>query len=151
MESCNDLALGGRNMFKRISVLLCMILTSAVVSISCGGGSSGPKVYDDGRVFLKNELQAYPSDPTLHVVTSRYFHEELGQQIEVKVPPGESKDISTVVLKGGTEVLFYLVARTGGSDPLADVKVKIDGNVMVRVTKALSHGANVLEYVVQSG
>ena len=138
-------------MFRRVHVLLCMVLTSAVVSISCGGGSSGPKVYDDGRVFLKNELQVHASDPTLHVVTSRYFHEELGQQIEVKVPPGESKDISTVVLKGGTEILFHLVARTGGSDPLADVNVKIDGNITIRVTKALSHGANVLEYVVQTG
>ena len=117
----------------RLSVLGLAILVGWAYLFAiegCGGGSStGPRVKEDGRISLQNSV-----DPWIIQVT--YFNSELGQQISTTVSPGETKDISQAVLKGGEEVTFLLNANlpTGGYDLSEEVKLTVDGNMTIYIT-----------------
>ena len=117
----------------RLSVLAWAILIGwgcLSVTVGCGGGSStGSGVKEDGRISLQNSV-----DPWIIQVT--YFNPELGQEISSTVLPGETKDISQAVLKGGEEVTFLLNANlpTGGYDLSEEVELTVDGNMTIYIT-----------------
>jgi len=118
---------------RRLSVLALAILIELgclLVIGGCGGGSSsGPRTKEDGRISLQNSVDRW-------IIQVTYFNSELGQQISTTVLPGETKDISQAVLKGGEEVTFLLNANlpTGGYDLSEEVKLTVDGNMTIYIT-----------------
>lgn len=120
-------------MLKEIFALILVVLFT-----SCGGGgkSTDPKTSEDGRVFLRNELE--------QEVKVSYFNDNPAVGlVEVTIPPGKTEEISKVLLKGGSEVTFDVAVQYA----LAKIKVKIDGNKTIRVTKAV-WASGILEYEI---
>ena len=117
----------------RLSVLALAILTGwecLFVVGGCGGGSStGPRTKEDGRISLQNSVEPW-------IIQVTYFNPELGQEIFTTVLPGETKDISQALLKGGEEITFLLNANlpTGGYDLSEEVQLTVDGNMTIYIT-----------------
>lgn len=102
------------------------------------GGSTGRKGRD-GRILLLNE--------TSRDMDVSYVHPDEGQ-IDTTVPAGDKLDVSKAVLEGGSEVSVFVEAVTS-TRPWANITVKIDGNVTIRITSLGAWGANALEYLIQ--
>ena len=114
---------------------MALALSLGLVLASCGGRSpaGGAGIKEDGRIFLENVSQnagRYKAD-----VTVWYFNEE-GVKVETKVLPGEKKEVSEGILKGGTKVTLYLKGRayvySHQLEP-QEIEVVVDGNVTIRV------------------
>ncbi|HID11456.1 MAG TPA: hypothetical protein EYP17_09185 [Candidatus Latescibacteria bacterium] len=103
--------------------------------LACGGKSpvKEPGIKEDGRVFLENVSQnagRYKAD-----VTVWYYDEELGK-VEITVLPGEKKEVSHDILKGGTKLTLYLKGRayvySHQLEP-QEIEIVVDGNVTIRI------------------
>jgi len=84
--------------------LLILIVSGA---FGCGGSSptkSTSGVLRDGRIYLKNQTE--------FTLTVSYLSEDQGI-LEMVVNPGEKKDVSQTVLKGGTKVKVPRDQRPG--------------------------------------
>jgi len=104
----------------------------------CGGkgGTMGPAVPEDGRIYLDNRTE-FP-------VTASYFDEEVGIY-ETEVEPHQKKEISRDLIKGGTEVKVHLrsTEEAGGFGPQipeTDLTVKVDGNIVIIVYRVGVYG-----------
>lgn len=120
-----------------------MMLTVVGLLVSCGGSnpSAGNKPASDGRVYVTNETNAQ--------LRVSYLDEELGE-FAVDIEPHEvRKEVSARVLPANSEVTFRILGRSFSGSPTADVKIKIDGDVLIRVTH-LGFGAPI-EYEVTGG
>jgi len=102
---------------------------------ACGGKSpvKEPGIKEDGRVFLENVSQnagRYKADVTV------WYFDENGQKVETKVLPGEKKEVSNGILKGGTKLTLYLKGRayvySHQLEP-QEIEIVVDGNVTIRV------------------
>lgn len=106
----------------------------------CGGGNktNGPKTYQDGRVFFYNKLY-FPIDVT-------YINETLGA-ITTRVNSGETKEVTSVSIKGGTEIIFEIskITSAAGVSMTDKVKVVVDGNVTVQAIGIGAYG-QLVEY-----
>lgn len=122
--------------------------SSVFIIGGCGGGSStGPRTKEDGRISLRNSVD-------LWVIRVTYFNPERGQEISTTVPPGETKDISQAVLKGGEEVTFRLNANlpSGGYDLSEDIELTVDGNMTIYITVIHRNAiGNPFEYEIVKG
>jgi len=102
------------------------------------GGGTGRKGRD-GRILLLNE--------TSRDMDVSYVHPDQGQ-IDTTVPAGQKMDVSKAVLEGSSEVTVFVEAVIS-TRPWANITVKIDGNVTIRITSLGAWGANALEYLIQ--
>lgn len=108
-----------------------MVLKEVEARLSGGRTSTGPGIKEDGRIFLENvNAGRYKAD-----VTVWYFDEE-GHKVETEVLPGEKKEVSEGIIKGGTKVTLYLKGRAYVYPHQLEpqkVEVVVDGNVTIRV------------------
>jgi len=121
-----------------------VISAIAVMAIACGseGPTKSSRQARDGRVYVRNES----SELSLKV-TLRY-----GEQVRtVTLAPGERKEITEEVIKGGTQITLVMDAFvpppaniTIQSDPTT-LKYEIDGALTI-VSTSTSTWARCMEY-----
>jgi len=135
-------------MFKSLSLgFLCAFLWS----FACGGGGVGPRVAEDGRIYVRNS-----TDVAFDV---RCVTEDL-KEVETVVEPGEVEDVSREVLKAGTKVTITLTSQkavgyggdpTGRIQPSVEVELTVNGNMAVWIKSIGFGSAGAIEYEVIGG
>jgi len=111
-------------------------LLSGLALLACGGGSTGPEGYADGRVFVEHRLvtpSGQPITDPVRVEVKTYLP-EVGEVPPFRLMPGERRDVVGKVLKGGTK--FTIVVTGEWYDgPTTEIEVTVDGNVTVVLTE----------------
>ena len=115
--------------------LLILIVSAA---FGCGGSSSTKSTsgeLGDGRIYLKNQTE--------FTLTASYLSEDQGI-LETVLKPGEKKDVSQAVLKGGTKVKVHVISdrepRGEPINPEVDIEVTVGGNIIILVTQVGLYG-----------
>jgi len=103
-----------------------------VISVLLGcGGSSGPVSSEPGKIIVRNE--------TGNKLKATVYAGEEGDPVEVWIEPHETKEISES-LPGDMKVTVVLEGVTGGIRRPTEIKLSINGNVMIRVTNVAFEG-----------
>ena len=117
------------------------------MTLGCGDSSTGTRTPDDGRVFVENA--AYdPLDPSSLDVS--FLNDDM-ELIETHVEGAERQEVSQGVLTGGKTYTFTIVAQTRLFNPRAEIQLKIDGSMTIRVLKIGvegSYGAPQVQYEI---
>ena len=108
---------------------------------ACGGGGTGSGSMSPGVVYLENRVtpETAPAGDTGlsdRTLVFSYFNQEHGEQIEITILPGETKNISKYELPGGAVITF---TWTNQNRIFANKKLTltIDGTVTIRVNGLL--------------
>jgi len=116
------------------------LILAASVAFGCGGSTSTKSTsgeLGDGRVYLKNQTE--------FTLTVSYLSEDRGI-LETVVNPGENKDISQAVIKGGTKVKVHVIHVIPFGEPRGergtevDIEVTVGGNIIILVTQVGLYG-----------
>jgi len=118
--------------------------------LGCGGGSTGPKVKQDGRIYVEN---AWREDDPIHGPWIQARVKQIGDRIldtELKpIPYGKGPiEITPEVVPGGdTAVVHIRTVRWRTLD--WDLPFEIDGSIVIRIT-GMVPDAHDLWYEVRS-
>jgi len=127
-----------------------LIWALAAVAISCGGGSTGPHIKEDGRIYVENSWRK--DDPTYGPWIQARLEKVDDQVIEGELKPiPYSKgpiEITTEPVPGGaTAVVHIRTVRWRTLD--WHLPFVIDGSIVIRVT-GMVPDAHDLRYEVRS-
>jgi len=110
-----------------------VVLGLGIILLGCGGGSSGPKTYEDGRVFVENRTE-YELEVT--------FLNDALEEIKTVVAANMKKvEVSQGVLTGGKQYTFIVVAHAELFTPRAEVKLEINGPVTIQILQVPVEGS----------
>ena len=135
-----------------------MVVCLLIGGLSCGGGSTGPRVMEEGRIYVENQFPA-PTDPrATNYVEARYYDEELSREVTMLVPPeGGKKALGSEcaeytsegkLFQGGTEVKVHIQMKTVGQHE-KDIPIIVDGNCTIVI---FGHGTQggTFEYEIRN-
>lgn len=110
-----------------------VVVGLGILLLGCGGGSTGPKTYEDGRVFVENRTE-YELDVT--------FLNDAMETVETVVAPYATKvEVSQAVLKGGKQYTFTVTAHARNFSPHVDIELEINGPVTIQILEVSVHGS----------
>ena len=109
-----------------------VVLGLGIVLLGCGGSSSGPKTYEDGRVFVENRTE-YELEVT--------FLNDALEMVKTVVPANAQKaEVSQGVLTGGKKYTFKVEAHSLNFTSNAQVELEINGPVTIQILQVPIHG-----------
>ena len=127
-----------------------IVVAVIALFLGCGGSSStGSSGAQDGRIEVHNNVASDPGSTQVPMYV--YYINRAGKEVETEVGVGERKFVTEdEIIKGGTEVPLTFRPKMN-CYVVAERKVVVDGNVLLRVTYIGPCGSGVLEIETVSG
>ena len=120
-----------------------IVLGLGLLLLGCGGESTGPKTYEDGRVFVENQTE--------HELDVEFVNDAL-EEVKTAIPPYATKvDVSQSVLTGGKGYAFTMTAHCPIMALKAEVELEVNGPMTIQIYNVNCAGGPPVEYRITGG